>query len=120
MSLSSSDTNAIFLTGFIEAAPTHRQLPSGLPVANAKLVSVSKFLSTEKTRAVNRINLAFYGPAADIARTLKDNDHVYLEGELVIRSTSTTSDRTTTEVVVRQLRQVFQNTSAAASVADWG
>lgn len=119
MSHPSSDSNSIFLTGFIEAPPTHRELPSGLPVSNAKLVSVSRFLSTEKVRAVNRINLAFYGPTTEWAKALRAKEHVYVEGELVIRSTSTTSDRTTTEIVVRALRTVV-HAADLDDPASWG
>ena len=119
MSSHNSDSNSIFLTGFIEALPTHRELPSGLAVSNAKLVSVSRFLSTEKVRAVNRINLAFYGQTTEWAKVLRAHEHVYIEGELVVRSTSTTSDRTTTEVVVRTLRSVMGNADGD-DAASWG
>ena len=108
------DTNSIFLTGFLEANPTHREMPGGLPVANVKLISQSRFLSTDKVRSVNSFTLAFYGPATDWAKPLRANDRVYIQGELVHRATSQTANRTTYEVVVRTLFPL----SPSASVDD--
>lgn len=97
------DTNSVFLTGILEANPTHREMPGGLPVANVKLISQSRFLSTGKVRNVTSVSLAFYGPATDWAKPLRANDRVYIQGELVVRPTSQDGNRTTTEVVVRAL-----------------
>ncbi len=106
------DTNSIFLTGFLEANPTHREMPSGLPVANVKLISQSRFLSTDKVRSVNSIALAFYGQTTEWAKPLRANDRVFIQGELVIRPTSQIANRTTTEVVVRALFPLSHSASA--------
>ena len=122
MSQTQSDKNLVILTGYLEAAPTQRELPGGLPVANAKLISQSRFLSTDQVRAINAIPLAFYGPAAAWAASLRARDQVLIEGELVLRSTSMISQRITTEVVVRFLRQlaVQVNADDAADTETWG
>ncbi len=113
------DTNTIFLTGFLEANPTHRELPGGLPVANVKLISQSRFLSTDKVRSVNSIPLAFYGQTTEWAKALRANDRVYLQGEIVVRATSQTANRTTTEIVVRALFPL-STSIGADDPSNWG
>jgi single-stranded DNA-binding protein len=100
------DENSIYLTGELAADPQHRELPSGLPVANVKLSVTSRFLSTSAVAAVTTVNLTFYGPFVELARPLTAKTRVYVHGELVIRSTSATATRNTTEVVVRALHEL--------------
>ncbi len=107
MSQSRQDTNIVFLSGFFENDPQHRELPTGLPVANVKLVVVSRFLSTDKIQAVSAINLTFYGPAVEWAKPLRSGDRVSIQGEIVVRSTSITTKSTTTEIVVRTLDRIM-------------
>jgi single-stranded DNA-binding protein len=101
-----SDINQIFLTGELAADPEHRELNTGLPVANVKLLVTSRFLSTNEVQAISPINLTFYGPAVDWTVTLQRGSRVAVQGELVVRATSPTANRHTTEVVVRQLEEL--------------
>lgn len=65
------DQNHVFLTGELADAPTFRTIPpNDLPVANAKLQTVSKFFTTQENRRTSIINLVFYGPFVELARPL--------------------------------------------------
>lgn len=115
------DINQISLTGELAADPERRELSSGLPIANVKLLVISRFLSTNDVQAVSPINLAFYGPAVDWTMTLQRGSRVAIQGELVVRSTSPTGNRHTTEVVVRQLFELAGNRLAIEDdPANWG
>lgn len=97
------DTNNVFISGHLVADPQHRAISGGLPVANAKLIVTSRILSTAQRAVQTTLNLVFFGPMADEARTLHGGERVYIEGEIVARSTSATEKRTVTEIVVRKL-----------------
>jgi single stranded DNA-binding protein len=114
-----ADTNTIYLTGELHGEPAYRELKSGLPIANVKLAVVSRWLSTNEKATITHINLVFYGPAVDLVKSLRAGTRVYIQGELVIRSTSATPNmqRTTTEVVVRVLHEL-RETSHTESLSD--
>jgi single-stranded DNA-binding protein len=110
-----SDSNVVILTGVLETAPAVRELPSGLPVANVRLASQSRFLSTNKVRAMNSIPLIFYGPDAESAARFRANEPVFIQGEIVTRSTSPTGNRHTTEIVVRLMRRLDDGEQGSVS-----
>lgn len=112
------DLNALYLSGRLKADPTHRTLPSGLPVANAKIVVRSHFLSTEKAEVTSTLNLVFYGPMAELAGSLSADDYVSIVGELVARQISKTDNRTVTEIIVRNIVRAGQVEPTVAVPAD--
>jgi single-stranded DNA-binding protein len=115
------DTNTVHLTGTLVAAPTFRELRSGLPVANVKLASISRFLSTGAVAATSVIGLVFYGPMVDVVKPLTAHSKVFIEGELVVRCPSANSQRTstTTEVVVHTLHQLITTPTGLSDTSTW-
>lgn len=95
--------NSIHLTGRIATAPQLRIIqPSGLPVLNAKLETTTAYLPKE--RNAFQLNIVFYGVFAEQqAEQLKEGQSVCIEGEILVRSTSPTEKRTTTEIVVERI-----------------
>lgn len=101
------DQNHVFLTGSLADDPNFRSIPpNNLPVANAKLITVSKFLTTHVNRRTSIINLVFYGPFVELARPLKKGSRLAVHGELHIRPTSKTSISTTTEIIVQTVHRI--------------
>jgi single-stranded DNA-binding protein len=95
------------LTGILAADPQQRVMSGGLPVANAKIVVTSRFLSTTHAAVTTTLNLVFYGPMADSAKLFTEGMRVSIEGEIVARSTSPTEKRTTTEIIVRKIFRIY-------------
>jgi single-stranded DNA-binding protein len=118
------DTNNVYLTGKLAAEPSLRELKSGLPVANVKLASVSRFLSTNEVAEITYSNLVFYGPFVALVQSLRAGTRVYVQGELVVRATSTNPQRpsTTTEIVVRVLHELRESSTAndLSDPSAWG
>jgi single-stranded DNA-binding protein len=107
------DTNDVRLTGNLAADPQHRTTTGGLPVANAKIVVTSRYLSTTQAAVTTTLNLVFYGPMADHATLFTGGMRVSIEGEVVARSTSPTEKRTTTEIIVRKIFRIYTDDEIA-------
>lgn len=105
--MNTPDSNDVKLTGILAADPQQRIMSGGLPVANAKIVVTSRYLSTTQAAVTTTLNLVFYGPMADHAKLFTEGMRVSIEGEIVARSTSPTDKRTTTEIIVRKLFRIY-------------
>ena len=114
--MNTPDTNDVRLSGNLAADPQHRILSGGLPVANAKVIVTSRFLSTNQAAVMTTLNLVFYGPMAEHATNFTAGMRVYIEGEIVARSTSTTEKRTTTEIIVRKIFRILTDDPATAGL----
>lgn len=73
--------NRFQLAGHLAARPTLRSLPSGMPVANARLGQTYR-LSRDELPAehTNWFSLVFYGDLANLAMELDKGANVYVEG----------------------------------------
>jgi single-stranded DNA-binding protein len=108
------DINSVHLTGRIASVPQLRNLPSGLPVLNAKLQTTTNYLP--KDNNAMQLNLVFYGVFAEQqALKLKEGNRVCIEGEILTRSTSPTEKRTTTEIVVETIFDIETSAQSGKS-----
>ena len=102
--------NRIELAGYLAAKPEVRYLPSGTPVANARLAEGYRY--TDRNNQVqehtNWHGLVFYGDLADIAVAYEKGDNVLVEGSLQTRKFTPRdgSPRTVYEVVVRTIYRI--------------
>jgi len=73
--------NHFHLAGHLAARPTLRTLPSGMPVANARLGQTYRLSRNElPAEHTNWFGLAFYGDLATLAMELDKGANVYVEG----------------------------------------
>ncbi len=123
-----ADTNDVFLTGELLMDPEFREIqPSKLPVANVKLGVVERSYVNQDAARTFPVNLAFYGHYADLIRPYRLGQKLYVKGSISVRSTSKTTNSTTTEVVVHELRPIQeapatgpQTAHGASEVEKWG
>src|SRR5215813_13125397 len=77
----SMQENHFHLAGHLPARPTLRSLPSGMPVANARLGQTYRLSRNElPAEHTNWFSLAFYGDLATLAMELDKGANVYVEG----------------------------------------
>lgn len=97
--------NRIELAGYLAAKPEARYLPSGTPVANARLAEGYRFTdrNNQAQEHTNWHSLVFYGELAEIALSYEKGDNVHVEGTLQSRKFTPRdgSPRTVFEVVAR-------------------
>ena len=109
-------TNRFEITGYLAAKPESRALPSGTPVANARLGQSYTFDSKAGTQKhTNWFSLAFYGELAAIALGFEKGDKVNIIGTLEQRqfTPKDKSTRTIYEVVVKQCRLAGRHRTVA-------
>ena len=81
--------NHFHLAGHLAARPTLRTLPSGMPVANARLGQTYRLSRNElPAEHTNWFSLAFYGDLATLAMELDKGANVYVEGSFDQRPTT--------------------------------
>src|ERR1700758_4324687 len=96
--------NRIELAGNISAKPEVRYLPSGTPVANARLGQTYEYVhNNQPVKHTNWFSLAFYGELADVAQSYEKGDNIDVVGTLQQRQFTPKdgSTRTVYEVVVQ-------------------
>lgn len=98
--------NRIEVAGYISAKPTQRFLPSGTPVANARIGESYTFRDGDgkPQKHTNWHSLSFYGDLAAVALTFDKGDNVFVEGSIEQRQFTPKKDgvqRTVQEVIVR-------------------
>ena len=102
--------NRIELAGYLAAKPEVRYLPSGTPVANARLAEGYKYKdrNDQQQEHTNWHSVVFYGDLADIAVTFDKGDNIFVEGTLQTRKFTPRdgSPRTVHEVVARSVHQI--------------
>ena len=103
------ESNRIELTGYLASKPEGRTLPSGTPVANARIGQSYLYDTKEGAkRHTNWFTLAFYGELAREAVHLEGGDHVNVIGTVQQREFTPKdgSTRKVYEVVVKKCHLV--------------
>ena len=102
--------NRIELAGYLAAKPEVRYLPSGTPVANARVAEGYKYKdrNDQQQEHTNWHSVVFYGDLADIAVTFDKGDNIFVEGTLQTRKFTPRdgSTRTVHEIVARSVHQI--------------
>lgn len=114
--------NRIELAGFLAAKPETRYLPSGTPVANARLAEGYRFTDRagQTQEHTNWHSLVFYGDLAEIAVSFEKGDNVHIEGTLQTRKFTPRdgSTRVVYEVVARSVYQIAKLRTSKEPPAD--
>ena len=113
--------NRLELAGYLSAKPEIRYLPSGTPVANARLGQTYEYVQNDKAvKHTNWFSLAFYGELASVAQSYEKGDNIDVVGTLQQRQFTPKdgSQRTVYEVIVQHAHIIGKNRrSTTASVA---
>jgi single-strand DNA-binding protein len=114
--------NRIELAGYLAAKPEVRHLPSGTPVANARLAEGYRFVDRNKQEQqhTNWHSLVFYGDMSEIAASFDKGDNLFVEGTLQTRQFTPKdgSQRTVYEVIVRSAHQIAKSKSGKPTPED--
>lgn len=109
--------NRIELAGFLAAKPELRYLPSGTPVANARLGQTYTYTAADGSKEhTNWFNLSFYGNLAPVGLTYEKGDNVDLTGTLQQREFTPRdgSKRIVYEVIVQRCHLIAAPRSKSA------
>jgi len=102
--------NFFILAGYLGTKPEVRYLPSGTPVANARLAQTMKFQKDgEAKEHTNWFNLVFYGDKlTEVALTYETGDNIHVTGVLEHRQWETPgrAKRSVYEVSVRRCHRI--------------
>ena len=97
--------NRVEVAGHLVKRPDGRQLPSGLPVANARLGQTYRFQDSTRQwqERTNWHSLSFYGDLARLALTFEKGDNIFVEGTIEQREFTPKdgAKRVVNEIVVR-------------------
>jgi single-strand DNA-binding protein len=111
--------NRIELAGYLAAKPEVRYLPSGTPVANARLAEGYRYKdrNDQVQEHTNWHSIVFYGELSDIAVGFDKGDNVFVEGTLQTRKFTPRdgSQRTVYEVVARSAHQIVRRNGKEAA-----
>jgi single-strand DNA-binding protein len=111
--------NRIELAGYLAAKPEVRYLPSGTPVANARLAEGYRYKDRNEQvqEHTNWHSIVFYGELSDIAVGFDKGDNVFVEGTLQTRKFTPRdgSQRTVYEVVARSAHQIVRRNGKEAA-----
>ena len=104
--------NFFILAGYLGTKPEVRYLPSGTPVANARLAQTMKFQKDgEAKEHTNWFNLVFYGDKlTEVALTYETGDNIHVTGVLEHRQWETPggAKRNVYEVSVRRCHRIAE------------
>ncbi len=108
--------NFFILAGYLGTKPVVRYLPSGTPVANARLAQTMKFQKDgEAKEHTNWFNLVFYGDKlTEVALTYETGDNIHVTGVLEHRQWETPggAKRSVYEVSVRRCHRIAEYNNA--------
>lgn len=114
--------NRIELAGHIAAKPECRYLPSGTPVANARLAEGYRYTdrNSQQQEHTNWHNVVFYGDLAEIALTYEKGDNIHVDGTLQTRKFTPKdgSTRTVYEVIARTVFLIAKPRTQKEAPAD--
>ncbi len=114
--------NRIELAGYLAAKPEVRYLPSGTPVANARLAEGYRYKdrNDELQEHTNWHSVVFYGELSQIAASFDKGDNVFVEGTLQTRKFTPRdgSQRTVYEVVARSVHQILRTRNGKDAPSD--
>lgn len=98
--------NRVEIAGHLAKRPEVRYLPSGTPVANARLGQTYRFQDSNQQwqERTNWHSLSFYGDLSRIALTFEKGENVFVEGTIEQREFTPKdgSKRVVNEIIVRQ------------------
>jgi single-strand DNA-binding protein len=114
--------NRVEIAGHLTAKPELRYLPSGTPVANARLGESYMFKGTDgkQQKHTNWHSLSFYGELSAIAMTFEKGDNLFVEGSIEQRQFTPKKDgvqRTIQEIIVRACHIIAPPRGSAAKAA---
>lgn len=111
--------NKVEIAGYLVKKPEVRYLPSGMPVANARLGQTYRFQDNSQQwhERTNWHSLSFYGDLSKVASTLEKGDNIFVEGTIEQREfvPKDGSKRIVNEIVVRYCHVIAQTRGAAAN-----
>ncbi len=111
--------NRVEIAGYLVKKPEVRYLPSGMPVANARLGQTYRFQDNSQQwhERTNWHSLSFYGDLSKVASALEKGDNIFVEGTIEQREfvPKDGSKRIVNEIVVRYCHVIAQTRGAAAS-----
>jgi single-strand DNA-binding protein len=114
--------NRIELAGYLAAKPEVRYLPSGTPVANARLAEGYRYKdrNDQLQEHTNWHSVVFYGELSQLATSLDKGDNVFVEGTLQTRKFTPRdgSQRTVYEVVARSVHQIARSRNGKDAPSD--
>lgn len=97
--------NRVEIAGYLAKKPEVRYLPSGTPVANARLGQTQRYQdgNQQNQEHTNWHNLSFYGDLSKVALTFDKGDNLYVEGSIEQRQFTPKDgvQRTVTDIVVK-------------------
>lgn len=114
--------NRIEIAGHLTAKPELRHLPSGTPVANARLGESYMFKGTDgkMQKHTNWHSLSFYGELSAVAMTFDKGDNLFVEGSIEQRQFTPKKDgvqRTIQEIIVRACHVIAPPRGSSARAA---
>ncbi len=114
--------NRLEVIGYLAAKPAARYLPSGTPVANARLAESYRYQDPDgkPQQHTNWHNLSFYGDLSRVAMTFDKGDNIFVEGTIEQRPFTPKGDgvqRIVHEVVVRSCHLVAAPRGTAKGTA---
>ncbi len=106
--------NRIEVVGYLAAKPAVRYLPSGTPVANARLGESYSYKDGEGKvqKHTNWHSLSFYGDLSSVAAGYEKGDNLFVEGSVEQRQFAPKSDgvkRTVHEIIVRHCHLIAES-----------
>ena len=114
--------NRIELAGYLADKPQVRYMPSGTPVANARMAEGYRYTdrNNQPQEHTNWHNLVFYGDLADIAATYEKGENIFVEGTLQTRKYTPKdgSPRTIFEIIARSVYLIAKPRTAKEAPAD--
>lgn len=105
--------NRVEIAGYLVKKPEVRYLPSGMPVANARLGQTYKFQDNSQQwhERTNWHSLSFYGDLSKLAVAFEKGDNIFIEGTIEQREfvPKDGAKRVVNEIVVRYCHAIAQN-----------
>ncbi len=97
--------NRVEIAGYLAKKPEVRYLPSGMPVAKARLGQSYRYQDANQQwqERTNWHSLSFYGDLSKVAVTFEKGENVFIEGTIEQREFTPKdgSTRTINEIIVR-------------------
>ena len=111
--------NRVEIAGYLAKKPEVRYLPSGTPVANARLGQTQRYQdgNQQAQEHTNWHNLSFYGDLSKVALTYEKGDNLYVEGSIEQRQFTPKDgvQRTVTDIVVKHCHLIGSPRYGAAA-----
>ena len=108
--------NRIEVAGYLAAKPEVRYLPSGTPVANARLGESYSFKdgAGHQQKHTNWHSLSFYGDLSKVALGFEKGDYLFIEGSVEQRQFAPADGvkRTVHEIIVRSCHLIAAQRTA--------